>query len=315
MTRRAAAKQIGEVQKLHPHELHNLLSRLVVYLHSASWDTRIAAAQAVDAILSNVPAWSPAPAAAIDGDGNEATDYEHTDDARLTFAGFDVRNVLQRGARLMGSEGSEFDRLDDCETDSREHLMQQRALLNEKLGFSNGSTLGININDLVTLDDMRLHPVREETSPSAGTKAEPLDEQNDGGGDSSYSNNNHNPNQRLMPVQEILRQSAAAAAAADAVDALSCREMNRAKRKARQVSSVAVPTTAAAAAATTTGNGVGGLSRSNSTVYPNGSGHSASLSDGESASKYGRRDVKSEQPPTATRVSSGECIAIGISCI
>lgn len=38
VTRRAAAKQIGEVQKLHPHELHNLLTRLLVYLHSNVWD-------------------------------------------------------------------------------------------------------------------------------------------------------------------------------------------------------------------------------------------------------------------------------------
>lgn len=61
VTRRAAAKQIGEVQKLHPHELHNLLNRLIVYLHSPLWDTRIAAAQAVDAILTNVPQWDPTP--------------------------------------------------------------------------------------------------------------------------------------------------------------------------------------------------------------------------------------------------------------
>lgn len=61
VTRRAAAKQIGEVQKLHPHELHNLLNRLHTYLHSSSWETRIAAAQAVDAILSNVPSWNPLP--------------------------------------------------------------------------------------------------------------------------------------------------------------------------------------------------------------------------------------------------------------
>lgn len=61
VTRRAAAKQIGEVQKLHPHELHNLLNRLIVYLHNSSWDTRIAAAQAVEAILVNVPVWNPKP--------------------------------------------------------------------------------------------------------------------------------------------------------------------------------------------------------------------------------------------------------------
>lgn len=59
VTRRAAAKQIGEVQKLYPHELHNLLNRLVGYLHHSSWETRIAAAQAIEAVLSNVPQWQP----------------------------------------------------------------------------------------------------------------------------------------------------------------------------------------------------------------------------------------------------------------
>lgn len=41
VTRRAAAKQIGEVQKLHPHELHNLLTRLLVYVHSPVWDVSV----------------------------------------------------------------------------------------------------------------------------------------------------------------------------------------------------------------------------------------------------------------------------------
>lgn len=58
-TRQAAAKQIGEVQKLYPHELHALLNRLVGYLHSTSWETRIAAAQTVEAILKQVPPWQP----------------------------------------------------------------------------------------------------------------------------------------------------------------------------------------------------------------------------------------------------------------
>ena len=59
VTRRAAAKQIGEVQHLYPHELHHLLNRLIGYLHSSTWDTRIAAAQAIEAILNNVPKWNP----------------------------------------------------------------------------------------------------------------------------------------------------------------------------------------------------------------------------------------------------------------
>ncbi|KAH9632087.1 hypothetical protein HF086_015291 [Spodoptera exigua] len=44
-TRRAAARQLGEVQKAHPEELHRLLGRLMTHLRSPAWETRVAAAQ------------------------------------------------------------------------------------------------------------------------------------------------------------------------------------------------------------------------------------------------------------------------------
>lgn len=59
ITRSAAAKQLGEVQRLHPHELNTLLNRISTYLHSTCWETRVAAAEAVRAIVSNVPQWLP----------------------------------------------------------------------------------------------------------------------------------------------------------------------------------------------------------------------------------------------------------------
>lgn len=59
VTRSAAAKQLGEVQKLHPHELHTLLARITVYLRSSSWETRVAAGEAVRAVLNNLPVWNP----------------------------------------------------------------------------------------------------------------------------------------------------------------------------------------------------------------------------------------------------------------
>ena len=59
VTRRAAARQLGEVQRLHPHELHHLLSRITKYLHSPAWETRIAAGHAVEAVIQNVPQWDP----------------------------------------------------------------------------------------------------------------------------------------------------------------------------------------------------------------------------------------------------------------
>lgn len=59
VTRSAAARQLGEVQKLHPHELNTLLTRLASYLRSNSWETRVAASEAVRAIVQNVPQWNP----------------------------------------------------------------------------------------------------------------------------------------------------------------------------------------------------------------------------------------------------------------
>lgn len=53
-TRRAAARQLGEVQKAHPEELHRLLGRLMKHLRSPAWETRVAAAQ-VDLNNPNSP--------------------------------------------------------------------------------------------------------------------------------------------------------------------------------------------------------------------------------------------------------------------
>lgn len=195
MTRKAAAKQIGEVQKLHPHELHNLLNRLIVYLHSANWDTRVAAALAVQAILENVPKWSPKPRSGSsikeECDLNKAaTTLENT---RLSFEKFDLNSVLHKGARLLGSEGTEFDIIEDNEGDLRERLIQQRAMLSEKLGLN----AAVKIDEIVTIEDMV--PKREPVV-KPGT---------------------------FIPVQEILNLDSCNSN-------LSSREMNREKRKARK---------------------------------------------------------------------------------
>ncbi|XP_035893107.1 LOW QUALITY PROTEIN: TATA-binding protein-associated factor 172-like [Anopheles stephensi] len=309
VTRKAAAKQIGEVQKLHPHELHNLLSRLLTYLHSNSWDTRIAASQAVQAILENVPQWEPkgmpnlikletkeevpsdrpvdeeeeersCDSSSTHGSGKR---NGHNSHHRLSFDNFDLNAVLFKGARLMGSEGTEFDPLDENEmVDLREKLARQRALLNEKLGLSSG----LNVDELVTLDD-----VRSNGSGMAGGR----DHQTSASGE------------RLVPVQEILKLNRA-----DSVEGLSCREKNRARRKARQqqqafqnpigavmgggTAGSAVPTSAA-------GNGSNGMA-------PSGTGQTTDTIAGEPD----RKRIKTEkgEANAATGASAGGGTGPGI---
>lgn len=201
-TRRAAAKQIGEVQKLHPHELHNLLNRLTTYLRSTNWDTRVAAALAVQAILENVPQWTPKPLVnPIKVEQNKTT--ETLENTRLTFSNFDLNTVLHKGARLLGSEGTEFDVVEENDGDLRERLIRQRAMLSEKLGLSTG----IKIDELITMEDM----VPKQASSN------------------NVSSLNNEP---LIPVQEILYLEN---------QSLSSREINRAKRKARQTQPMPLP--------------------------------------------------------------------------
>lgn len=199
VTRKAAAKQIGEVQKLHPHELHNLLNRLIVYLHSSSWDTRIAAAHAVESILKNVPQWNPVPSL-IKNECTSECQSKASEASRLCFENFNLDNVLEKGARLMGSEGTEFDFQDELEGDT-ERIIRQRAVLNEKLGLNRSKSLGITIDDIVTLEDMKIE-----------------------------QQNKIENSQRLIPVQDILNFDCIQSSS----QSLSCREKNRAKRKARQ---------------------------------------------------------------------------------
>ena len=200
MTRRAAAKQIGEVQRLHPHELHNLLSRLIVFIHSNSWDTRIAASQAVQAILEHVPQWNPKPESL-----KKEPENGNKLDTRFSFDKFNLEMILEKGARLMGSDGKEFDLAEETENvDRRQVLIKQRAMLNEKLGFSVAKNLGFNLDEMVTLEDMTpLHQPKSE---------------------------------KLINVQEIINNQASSSSISSG---MSSREMNRAKRKARQNQAIA----------------------------------------------------------------------------
>jgi len=59
VTRKAAANQLGQVVRLHPHELEPLLERISSYLRHSSWETRIAASQAIEAVIKQIPQWCP----------------------------------------------------------------------------------------------------------------------------------------------------------------------------------------------------------------------------------------------------------------
>lgn len=241
------------------------------------FQTRIAAAQAVEAILQNVPQWKPQPSTVK----TELESNRNYESSRLTFGQFDLKAVLEKGAHLIGSEGTEFDVHDEMSTgeDSngsgeKDRLIRQRMLLNEKLGLNQSSQLGIlNINDLVTLDDMR------------------------------NPNKKNEPNKTLMPVQEVLNldvttgcgNNTAANAQTGSTVSLSCREMNRAKRKARQYQSQTSTISNSGNSSSGNQTAATGLVSTNSATFS----RSNSLSNGS---------LSDEQPETKKRITDAEFV-------
>nr|XP_027229580.1 TATA-binding protein-associated factor 172-like [Penaeus vannamei] len=109
VTRQAAAQQLGEVVRLHPHDLNYLLSRVHVYLSSKSWETRIAAGLAVEAIVRNIPQWNPQPVK------REYVDEEMCKPVagRLSLGSFNISHVLQKGSYLMAADEKQFEAEDE----------------------------------------------------------------------------------------------------------------------------------------------------------------------------------------------------------
>ncbi|XP_061645267.1 TATA-binding protein-associated factor 172 isoform X2 [Phyllopteryx taeniolatus] len=161
VTRKAAAQQLGEVVKLHPHELNNLLSKVLTYLRSPNWDTRIAAGQAVEAIVKNIPEWNPGP-----NPKEESLSPEDPACDKLSFYHFDISRLLKHGASLLGSAGVEFELQDDkmCEMDPKERLACQRKFLQKKLGLDIGAAIGMDTEELFNDEDL------DYTFPSSGSR-------------------------------------------------------------------------------------------------------------------------------------------------
>lgn len=206
-TRQAAAKQIGDVQKTCPQELHNLLNRLIGYLRHNAWDTRISAAQAIECVLKNVPEWSPN-VVSVKEENEKKCDLPNSSEKMLSLTDFIIDEILKKGARLMGSEGSEFDHK-DLKEPTQIKLNRQRALLNEKLGLTQASKLGFNLAEMISDSDMTIEKCTLNQNETKYSIEELLNIKSSFQGE---YNNQSNVN---------------------GSSSLSTREINRAKRKAR----------------------------------------------------------------------------------
>ncbi|KAL0964274.1 hypothetical protein UPYG_G00321620 [Umbra pygmaea] len=216
VTRKAAAQQLGDVVKLHSHELNNLLSKVLTYLRSPNWDTRIAAGQAVEAILNNIPEWNPSPKPKKESCSDLSPEDASCD--RLSFYRFDISRLLKHGASLLGSAGAEFEVQDDKsgEVDPKERLARQRKLLQRKLGLDMGASIGMDTMDLFNDEDLDT----QYNCTLGGPKAQ---EQRGKSSGPSSSSHNYAPMQAAEIIDSEFRPG------------MSNRQKNKAKRIAKLV--------------------------------------------------------------------------------
>lgn len=142
LIRNTAAQQLGDVQKQHPDELFNLLTRVIPFLRSKSWDTRTAAAKAVGGIVDNAPKFNPN----ADEDGQDPIKAEsdgHNGDFAnrfrvgnlLQLETLDITAVLMNGKKLLGSVSKDHHDYALATADPAARLDIQKKSLAGRLGL------------------------------------------------------------------------------------------------------------------------------------------------------------------------------------
>lgn len=197
--RNVAGDQLADVQRAHPEELFGLLGRVVPFLRSPKWDTRISAARAISLVLENAP-WSESSTEVYlpidekvevkeeikEEDGaikreikeeivdefeiNPQPTASDTPHDLLSFSSLEIQNVIKRGTPLLGSAGKEFETA-QLGMDPAERLRAQQAALKKTLGiagFDNQS------DDILMDEDLELAPPpKKKRGKPKATKKEP----------------------------------------------------------------------------------------------------------------------------------------------
>ncbi len=149
LIRNTAAQQLADVQKAHPEELFNLLTRVVPYLRHRTWDTRVAAAKALGGIVDNAEKYDPH--AGEDSDGHDFSKKEEDvsvikkeengdvttpppDETHLSLQSLNLPAILKHGKELARGTGREYDSA-LAGLDPGERLAHQKRTVVMRLGL------------------------------------------------------------------------------------------------------------------------------------------------------------------------------------
>ncbi|KAL1212506.1 TATA-binding protein-associated factor BTAF1 [Cardamine amara subsp. amara] len=164
-TRLTAARQIGDIAKSHPQDLSSLLRKVLHYLRSKKWDTRVAAAHAIGAIVLNVKHTSLSELLnSLATKLGEAGMSDNVDEvvalrnlqskllANAPFRSFEMNKVLEFGA-LLASGGQEYDILNDNSKNPRDRVARQKKNLRRRLGLDMCEQF-MDVNEMIRDEDL-----------------------------------------------------------------------------------------------------------------------------------------------------------------
>ncbi|KAE8452027.1 hypothetical protein EG329_002192 [Mollisiaceae sp. DMI_Dod_QoI] len=146
LIRNTAAQQLADVQKAHPEELFNLLTRVVPYLRHKTWDTRIAAAKALGGIVDNAERYDPNSEDGLakneqkkeenefDIKKEEPVDETPLAEGQLSLDTLDIVSILKYGKELLRGGGKEID-YTLATLDPAQRLAHQKKTLAGRLGL------------------------------------------------------------------------------------------------------------------------------------------------------------------------------------
>ncbi|KAF2403611.1 putative TBP associated factor [Trichodelitschia bisporula] len=165
--RQTAALQLADIQKQHPDELFNLITRIIPYLRSKSWETRVAAAKALGGIVENAPLYDPNedddPGLITNGHSNGISNGGEEaelplNEEQLQLETLAVQAILKNGKPLAGSAGREYD-YKFAGLDATQRLAVQKKTLAARLGLG-----GEYIEDeLISSKDLETpHPLPQD---------------------------------------------------------------------------------------------------------------------------------------------------------
>jgi TATA-binding protein-associated factor len=205
-----------------PPSAPNLLARVRRLLRHKNWETRVAAANAVDAICKRMPVWDPSSCKTEDGDGGKSVDPLISQGLQK----LDIKGVIERGQTLVSSTGTEFDDITDSIADPKERLAAKKQQLRAALGLDSaaggkmdgmaqvaakkGSTDLFNMQDVVKDEDVEMHTVPETQGKTSNKR-------------------------KASDILDDMQGATTQAAAEDDLSHLSARERNQLRRKQRKM--------------------------------------------------------------------------------